>query len=236
MNQYRFALWYFAVSITFIILENTHFALAALIAKALIIPSLMLFYHFSVKGNYGIFHKIIMLGLLFSWFGDVSLQLGEANLHFNLNPDLLFVVGLATFLITQLIYFIGFSLPKGKNLIFSTRIYQTILVVFYGGIMMYYLYRSLGDMKVPVIAYMVIILLMLLSALNRYGKVNGLSYILVTLGAILFVISDSLIAITRFHMEINFAGVLIMITYVTAQYLIVLGCIRQNIIVQKSDT
>lgn len=236
MNQYRFTLWYFAVSITFIILENTHFALAALIAKALIIPSLMLFYHFSVKGNYGAFHKIIMLGLLFSWFGDVSLQLGEVNLHFNFDPDLLFIVGLATFLITQLIYFIGFSLPKGKNLIFSSRIYQTILVVLYGGIMMYYLYRSLGDMKVPVIAYMVIILLMLLSALNRYGKVNGLSYILVTLGAILFVISDSLIAITRFHMEINFAGILIMITYVTAQYLIVLGCIRQNIIVQKSDT
>lgn len=236
MNQYRFALWYFAVSISFIILENTHFVIAALIAKALIIPSLMLFYHFSVRGNYGILHKFIMFGLLFSWFGDVSLELGEITLPFTINPDILFIIGLSTFLITQLIYFIAFSLLKGKNLIFSSRLYQTFLVVLYGSIMMFYLYRSLGDMKIPVIAYMLIILLMLLSALNRYGKVNGLSYILVTLGAILFVISDSLIAITRFHMDINFAGAMIMITYVTAQYLIVLGCIRQNIIVSKTES
>jgi len=78
-------------------------------------------------------------------------------------------------------------------------------------------------------------LLMLLSALNRYGKVNGLSYILVVIGAMLFVISDSLIAVNKFHMKINFAGVMIMITYVTAQYLIVLGCIRQNILSAKNE-
>jgi len=90
-------------------------------------------------------------------------------------------------------------------------------------------------MKVPVILYMVIILLMLLSALNRYGKVNGLSYILVVIGAMLFVISDSLIAITKFHMNINFGGIVIMITYVAGQYLIALGCLRQNIAYPGKD-
>jgi uncharacterized membrane protein YhhN len=205
MNQNRFSLWYFAVAITFIVLENLHFVLPALIAKAFIIPSLMVFYHFSVKGKYGLFHRLIMIGLFFSWLGDVILQLADDTLTLQVSPDLLFVGGLGSFLITQLIYLIAFSLPGGKNSVFTSRIYQTLLVVMYGCIILYFLYRSLGDMRVPVIGYTVIILLMLLAALNRYCKVNGLSYILVVIGAILFVISDSLIAINKFHMKINFA-------------------------------
>jgi uncharacterized membrane protein YhhN len=235
MNQNRFTLWYFAVSFIFIILENLHFVFPALISKALIIPSLMIFYHFTVKGRYGLFHRIIMASLFFSWLGDVSLQIADGNILTNTSSDLFFLVGLGTFLIAHIIYFIAFSIPKGKNSIFNTRIYQTVLVLIYGFIMLYFLYRRLGDMKIPVIVYTSIILLMLLSALNRYGKVNGISYILVVYGALLFVLSDSLIAITKFQMKINFAGTIIMITYVTAQYLIILGCIRQNILTQKTD-
>lgn len=235
MNQNRFTLWYFAVSLIFIILENLHFVLPSLFFKALIIPSLMVFYHLSVRGNYDFFHRLIMTGLFFSWLGDIILQLADTDFAFANSMDYLFIGGLGSFLITQLIYMIAFSMPKGKNIVFTTRAYQIFLVVLYGAIMLYFLYRSLGDMKVPVIAYTVIILLMLLSALNRYGKVNGLSYILVVIGAMLFVISDSLIAVNKFHMKINFAGVMIMITYVTAQYLIVLGCIRQNIISVKNE-
>jgi uncharacterized membrane protein YhhN len=235
MNQKRFTLWYFAVTAVFIILENLDFIYPSLIIKALIIPSLMVFYHISVRGKYDLFHRLIMTGLFFSWLGDVSLQLSDKNFPVKFSHDLFFIAGLGSFLITHLIYFIGFSLPKGKNPVLSTRFYQFLLVILYGVIMLYYLYRSLGDMKVPVIAYTVIILLMLLSALNRFGKVNGLSYILVVIGALLFVISDSLIAINKFHMKINFAGIMIMVTYATAQFLIVLGCIRQNILSSKKD-
>jgi uncharacterized membrane protein YhhN len=69
---------------------------------------------------------------------------------------------------------------------------------------------------------------MLAAALNRYGKVNGLSYILVVIGAILFVASDSMIAINRFIEKFDFARVLTMACYITAQYLIVVGSIRQD--------
>jgi uncharacterized membrane protein YhhN len=235
MNQKRFTLWYFAVSFIFIIFENLYLILPALISKALIIPSLMIFYHFTVRGRYGLFHQIIMASLFFSWVGDVALQFADGIILSIASPDLFFLIGLGSFLIAHIIYFIAFSIPKGKNSIFNTRIYQTVLVLIYGFIMLYFLYRRLGDMKIPVIIYTAIILLMLLSALNRYGKVNGISYVLVVCGALLFVISDSLIAITRFQMKIDFAGTIIMITYVTAQYLIVLGCIRQNILTQKTD-
>jgi uncharacterized membrane protein YhhN len=233
MNQKRFTIGYFILSVIFIILENTNSAYPSFIAKALIIPSLMLFYHFSVRGRYETIHRLVMSGLFFSWIGDVVLQLIDLPTELGISQDLLFIGGLCAFLVTHVIYFIGFSLPRGRNTIFRTHIWGLVLVVLYGFIMLYFLYRSLGDMKVPVIAYTLIILVMLTAAINRYGKVNGLSYILVLIGAILFVISDSLIAINKFHMKINFAGVMIMLTYVTAQYLIVRGCIRQTIGVEK---
>lgn len=230
MSQKRFSLWYFSVTIIFIALENLHFPIPAFIAKALIVLSLMVFYHLSVKGNYDLFHRLIMAGLFFSWIGDIVLQIPDSGLLPGVSGDLFFIGGLGSFFLTQLIYLISFSLPRGRNLILSSRIYQALLVFVFGGIVLYYLYRHLGDMKVPVIAYLAVILSMLIAALNRYGKVNGLSYILVVIGALLFVISDSVIAINKFQMKISFAGVIIMITYAAAQYLIAIGCIRQNII------
>ena len=101
-------------------------------------------------------------------------------------------------------------------------------MLLYGCIMFYFLYPGLEGMKAPVIAYTIVILTMLISALNRYGKVNKPSYILVAAGAAIFVISDSLIAVNKFYTDINYAGILVMVTYAAAQYLIVTGCIRQN--------
>ncbi len=232
MNQKRFTIWYFLLSVVFIVLENTGSAWPSFIAKAFIIPSLMLFYHLSVRGRYETIHRLIMSGLFFSWIGDMILQTEDLGLPLSVPAGLLFLLGLCSFLVTHIIYIIGFSLPAGRNTIFRSRIWSLVPVVLFGFIMLYYLYRSLGDMKVPVIGYTVIILTMLSAAINRYGKVNGLSYILVLIGAILFVLSDSLIAINRFQERINFAGVLIMITYVAAQYLIVRGSIRQTITVE----
>lgn len=234
MNKRNFILWYFSVSILFIILENLNLYLPALAAKSMIIPSLMVYYHRQVTGNYSLLHRLIMAGLFFSWIGDVCLELNIERLNLPLSQDPFFTFGLASFLITHLFYIAAFILPSGRNLIFSKRIYQTLLVVLYGAVILYYLYRNLGDMKIPVIAYTFVILIMLLAALNRYGKVNGLSYILVVIGALLFVLSDSLIAITRYYSKIDFGGIMIMISYVAAQYLIVLGCLKQNLIPAKS--
>ena len=216
MNQNRFTLWYFSIAVVFIVLENLNFVFPSLVFKALIIPSLMIFYHFLFRGMYDLFHRMIMTGLFFSWVGDVILELTDKPFMASVSPDLLFIGGLLSFLFTHLIFMVSFSLSKGKPVFFTIKFYQLVLVLLYGAVMLYYLYRGLGDMKIPVIVYTAIILLMLLSALNRYGKVNGLSYILVVIGALLFVISDSLIAVNKFHMKIDFAGILIMISYVAA--------------------
>ena len=82
-------------------------------------------------------------------------------------------------------------------------------------------------MRLPVIVYAVVILTMLTGAINRIEKVKKESYFLVLAGAILFVISDSSIAVNKFSHQFDSSGMVIMSTYIVAQYLIVAGYISQ---------
>ena len=82
-------------------------------------------------------------------------------------------------------------------------------------------------MRLPVIIYAAVILTMLSGAINRIEKVNRKSYYLVLAGAVLFVISDSSIAINKFSHQFESSGIVIMSTYIVAQYLIVAGYISQ---------
>jgi uncharacterized membrane protein YhhN len=97
----------------------------------------------------------------------------------------------------------------------------------YGIFIILLLYGDLGEMKIPVIIYTAVILTMLTSTLNREKKVNRQSYMLVLVGAILFVLSDSMIAINKFGYAFPLSGIAVMITYITAQYMIALGCLKQ---------
>jgi uncharacterized membrane protein YhhN len=65
-------------------------------------------------------------------------------------------------------------------------------------------------------------------ALNRKGRVNKRSFQLVFIGSLLFVISDSMIAVDKFYGEIPQAGFWIMLTYISAQYLIMRGLILEH--------
>lgn len=234
MKQSIFTVLFFTIGIVFIILEAMEgpvFFYPGIAVKALIMPVLMVYYHSEVRNNYNLFHRLMMVGFFFSWLGDILLQFSNCTQELFFKEETFFLLGLSGFLLTQVFYSIAFNIPKGKNKIFTTRIYQLVLIVAYGLLLIWLLYNKLGDYKIPVIIYAIVIHVMLASALNRFGKVNGISYMLVAIGAILFVASDSMIAINRFLEKFDFARVLIMSTYILAQYFIAFGSLRQ-----KSDT
>jgi len=58
---------------------------------------------------------------------------------------------------------------------------------------------------------------------SSIGKDN---HYLTVIGAAFFVISDSLIALNRFVFKIQYSGLLIMVTYYVAQFLIIIGIIK----------
>tara|TARA_R110000868_G_scaffold328255_1_gene589136 strand:- start:1541 stop:1768 length:228 start_codon:yes stop_codon:yes gene_type:complete len=75
---------------------------------------------------------------------------------------------------------------------------------------------------------MFIILLMVITAFFRKGSVSKSSYILVFLGALFFITSDSLLALNKFYKPLPFSSISIMLTYSIAQLFIVLGIKKQS--------
>jgi uncharacterized membrane protein YhhN len=81
---------------------------------------------------------------------------------------------------------------------------------------------NLGDLFYPVLVYGITISVFgLVATLNYVTKRTMLSRYLM-LGAVLFIASDSMIALNKFHVAKTFYPVMIMISYVLAQYLIYL--------------
>jgi uncharacterized membrane protein YhhN len=203
---------YLIIGITYTIFDTHLSFLPGLVLKGLIIPVLISIYLLNSR------HKIngfILAALFFSWAGDVIL-------------DFSFIPGLLCFLLAHVMYAIAFFKTCGNNIFSVKRMFILLPLILYGTGLIFLLYSHLDGMRLPVIIYSIVILTMLAAAINRYEKVNSLSFILVFAGAILFVISDSLIAVNKFGYPFRFSGVAIMITYITAQFLIVTGVLKQS--------
>jgi uncharacterized membrane protein YhhN len=204
----------------FIVLETIGIAWISMAVKSMIISLLIWLYLRFIGDRVNRFHSLIIIALVFSWIGDITLQLTQFQESF-------FLVGLGSFLITQLIYLVAFIITPGKNSLFFRKIYLVVPAALYGWWILCLLSEGLGDMQLPVTIYTVVILSMLLASANREKKVNRQSFLLVLAGAILFVLSDTLIAINKFTQPFELARIAIMSSYITAQYLIVIGCARQ---------
>ena len=170
------------------------------------------------------FTRPVLLAFFFSWLGDILLMLSGRN-------EMLFYAGVGGFFFAQIFYIYTFTVYPNSNV--KGLIQKKPLLIFY--FLAYlaaiygFLYSDLDHMMKPVILiYAISLIGMSLMALNRKGRVQKGSFILVFLGSILFVLSDSMIAIDKFHTEIPMAGFLIMITYISAQYMIMRGLILER--------
>ena len=147
--------------------------------------------------------------MVFAWLGDVLLQVGSDY----------FTFGLASFLIMQLIYAFVFAKDWKSNVL--TVLLSLATLIGYSLYLINYLWDFLFGDKLPVIVYTIAITLMAFTAINRSGQVKGYSYVVI--GVLLFVFSDTVLAVNNFGPGFQYGGLAVMITYVTAQYLIVEG-------------
>lgn len=170
--------------------------------------------------------KLILTSLAFSWSGDVNLMMPSVP-GYSSYEEQFFLLGLVSFLIAHVLYILAFrkeiNRVEGPSLL-KRKPYAALPVVIGLGALLVVVFPEVNaEMKIPVMVYATIISVMTIFAVNRYGKVNDSSYKLVLAGAVLFMISDSMIAINKFHTEFDWSRVAIMFTYITAQYLIVKG-------------
>lgn len=156
------------------------------------------------------YKHLIVAGLLFSLAGDIFLML----------PSDRFIAGLASFLIAHLFYIAAFTIEGAMA---GPSLLAAIILLAYGGLMLRLLLPSLGRMKVPVVIYMLVILLMVWQAANRFMSPETTTGLLALAGACLFAASDSLLALNRFRRPFRSAQFLILTTYYAAQWLIALS-------------
>ena len=81
-------------------------------------------------------------------------------------------------------------------------------------------------MRFPVVAYAAVIQAMVIAAVFRWGRTANASFWAVFAGALLFMISDSLIAVNKFYTPLDGASQWIMTTYLSGQFLIVFGLLK----------
>jgi uncharacterized membrane protein YhhN len=137
-----------------------------------------------------------------------------------------FIIGLVSFLIAHLFYIVLFSKLQKVNTIKYKRFIPLVLLYLFG--LLYFLWEKLGGMKIPVIIYALVISTMLLVAIKGYFTWNSKSGKLLLIGAVFFVLSDSILAINKFYVPIYLSSFWIMSTYITAQFLIVKGVLNLN--------
>ncbi len=179
------------------------------LTKPLIMPLLILYY-ITLTQN---INFIIVGALIFGFLGDVFLL--DSKNHFT--------KGLLSFFCGHILYIVAFYLNftiKGvKGFYFAFIIFY----LFYALLLVKGLFPYLGSMKILGTMYMSTIMVMSFISLLMMLQSFTINTVLIFLGSIIFIISDSVLAFDTFKEKYAYSGVIIMSTYITAQFLIIVG-------------
>ena len=176
-----------------------------LICKPLMMTSLMAFY-WAVSPRR---RKLYLGALFFSLLGDIFL----------LDKEGLFLLGIGAFLITQVL-FIVLVLRRSSRTSKSNLIWSAIPFMIYLVLLMRTLAPELDDLFYPVLIYGSVISVFGITALNYHLNQRNSESLILLSGALLFIASDSMIALNKFYSPHMIYPVAIMLTYALAQYLI----------------
>jgi uncharacterized membrane protein YhhN len=219
-----FSFFFFIVFAIQLYAEYRDHAGLRLFSKPLIAVVLMAWLY-SGAGIKNRFNARIFIGLGFALAGDVLLMLQGNNASF-------FIYGLIAFLLCHLFYIAAFDVDRKANSSAKNPFFLWAIIVFaaFCAVLFFYLQPHLGALQYPVLVYAIIISVMAIMTVSRYGKVNLLSFEIIFYGALFFLFSDSMLAYNKFVEPLPYAGVVIMSSYMLAQYIIVYGTVvrKQN--------
>jgi uncharacterized membrane protein YhhN len=151
--------------------------------------------------------RLLVAGLGFATLGDVGLEF-----------DALFLVGMAGFFAMQVCYVLGFI---GMGAWGSVRRRWAIAAAYlaFWVAANAVLGPRLGDLRLPILLYSLALCVMATFAAGVDRRVG--------LGGMLFLISDMLIGVDLADLGFPGRGMVVMVTYLTAQYLIATGWARR---------
>ncbi len=172
--------------------------------KGLLMPSLLLWVILALGATAP---RLLVVGLVFATLGDVGLQF-----------DSLFLVGMAGFFAMQVCYVLGFlqlgAWPRVRRTWGIAAGYLAFWVAANAA-----LGPRLGEFRVPILIYSLALCVMATFAAGVDRRVG--------LGGLLFLLSDMLIGVDLADLGFPGRGMVVMVTYLAAQYLIATGWARR---------
>ena len=152
----------------------------------------------------------ILVGLVFALCGDVLL----------IWPDRFFLAGLASFAVTHVCYLVALRsgvgwAPRWAPFAVFGGVAAVLLVVLWPGLA--------PGLKIPVVVYAALLAAMTAQATGRAMQLARHSAWIAAAGALLFLCSDSVLALNRFRFPFEASRIVVLSTYFTAQWLIALS-------------
>jgi uncharacterized membrane protein YhhN len=183
----------------------------------------------------------VMLALLW-WFG-VNVELGGQAIWFSLGlifclagdiflmlPRDMFIFGLLSFLLGHVCYIFGLNdqAPYTNWLGLITAVLLSVYMAWlYPSLVRGLNQKGKANLRIPVLIYALVISLMVYSAILTWSRPGwpDLAALSVSLGALSFYSSDSILAWDRFVRHLAHGRLITMVTYHLGQFGIILGAI-----------
>jgi uncharacterized membrane protein YhhN len=165
-----------------------------------------------MDGGGSAYRVLVLSALICSIIADTMLMVVEVDLMKQ---------GIIFFMLAHVLYIAAFSLAydyRPWNLAVA-GILLMLLAVFYRGIR-----GSAGRMRIPIMVYAVVLCAMLFFALSCFNLEFTRREGLVVSGALLFVVSDFLLAYLTFIRPHRYESVIVWAVYAPGQFLIALSC------------
>lgn len=178
--------------------------IAHTLVKGLLMPSLLMWVLVALGSAAP---RLLVAGLVLATVGDIGLEY-----------DATFLIGMGGFLAMQLCYIAGF-IRLGAHARTSRMPLVTVGYLGFWAIANIILGPRLDDLRIPIAVYSLALCVMAIMA-ARTGILR------VALGGLLFLISDMLIGVDLADLGFPGRGLVVMITYLAAQYLIATGWAR----------
>ncbi len=165
--------------------------------------------------------RLLALALALCTLGDILLDLDPR----------LFAFGLGAFLLAHIIYVVLFGRSRATGMPADPlRIAAVLLILACSAALSVWIVPSVGPLAVPVVLYICALTAMVSTAiLARFEQPW------VAVGAVLFLISDSLLAINKFKTAIPLRDFLVWTTYYLGQCGIALGFLASRTPFQQSQ-
>lgn len=192
--------------------------------KPWLAPSIMLIFWAGWKRSEDLVFWHIIIGLLFSWMGDLFLMIPKEFLNGE-------ILGISSFSLAMINYISAFYYDGGywgKDCVLYRQpqwLIGVVTAVIVGIFLISKHFTGLLGILVPM--YAVLLPGMMLIAVNRRGRVPDIGYFRVARGAMLFVVADVFLAFLEIYYPVRYGHIPMMAGYVAAQYMIATGLLKR---------